>query len=140
IAVFIGCTRRAARDSLGRLERAGFIRCRHTKVESGQDGWRRIYLLSTDSPLFQGLIDVDFGSVEHISRYQMRTFRDRHKSQFIPSDSLRNRAIPPAQRQGEHDSPSHKPRGNTVPPSRGNTVPPEGEHSSSYEGEHSSSP
>lgn len=144
LAVFVGCTRRAARDSLGRLERAGYVRCRHTKVESGQSGWRRIYLLSAESPLFQGLIEVDFDTDEQISRYQMRTFRDRHEGPFIPSDSLRNRPNQPIHRQegvqGEHGSSCPGGRGNTVPPARGNTVPPEGEHGSSCGEEHGSSP
>lgn len=144
IAVFAGCTRRAARESLGRLERAGFIRCRDTRVESGRSGWKRIYLLSPESPLVQGLIEVDFSTVEQISRFQMRTFRDREKAGFVPSDSrrrLRQRPTKetPGRAEGERGS-SPAGRGNEVPPPRGNEVPPEGERGSSLEGERGSSP
>lgn len=104
LAVFVGCTRRAIQESLRRLERAGYIRCRETKVESGQNGWKRVYLLSAESPLFRGLIEVDFNTVERISRYQMRTFRDRHATEFIPSDSLRHRKNQPAHKQDEPGS------------------------------------
>lgn len=147
IAVFVGCTRRAVRESLGRLERAGFVRCRDTRVESGRSGWKRIYLLSPESPLVQGLIEVDFSTVEQISRFQMRTFRDREKAGFVPSDSrrlLRQKAAKarqetPGRAEGERGS-SPAGRGNEVPPPRGNEVPPEGERGSSLEGERGSSP
>jgi len=146
IAVFAGCTRRAVRESLGRLERAEFIRCRDTRVESGRSGWKRIYLLSEESPLTRGLIEVDFSTVEEISRFQMRTFRDRNAAGFVPSDSqrtlrqkLKDKQETAGHGEGEHCS-SLEGRGNTVPPPRGNTVPPEGEHCSSPEGEHCSPP
>lgn len=140
LAVFAGCTRRAIQESLGRLERAGYIRCRDTQVESGQSGWRRIYLLSADSPLFQGLIEVDFSTVEQVSRYQMRTFRDREKATFIPSDSLRYRCKPPAHGQGERGS--HSPQGsaNEVHTQGANEVHTEGERGSHPEGERGSHP
>ncbi len=143
LAVFAGCTRRAVRESLGRLERAGYIQCRQTQVESGQNGWCRIYLLSDESPLMRGQIEVDFATVEQISRYMMRTFRDRHDSTFVPSDSVRYRdsklSYP---QQGEHGSSCGEDRGNMVPPAKqGEPCSPcEGEHGSSCEGEHGSSP
>ena len=147
IAVFVGCTRRAVRESLGRLERAGFVRCRDTRVESGRSGWKRIYLLSPESPLVQGLIEVDFSTVEQISRFQMRTFRDREKAGFVPSDSrrlLRQKAAKARQESAGHSEgeprSSSEGRGNLVPPPRGNHVPPEGEPRSSSEGEPGSSP
>ncbi len=147
IAVFVGCTRRAVQESLGRLERAGFVRCRATKVESGRSGWKRIYLLAPESPLVRKLIEVDFSTVEEISRFQMRTFRDRNAAGFVPSDAHRVlRAKQKAKQQesagqgeGERGS-SSEARVNVVHPPRVNVVHPEGERGSSSEGERGSSP
>lgn len=139
IAVFVGCTRRAVQESLRRLERAGFIRCRPTRVESGRSGWQRIYLLAEASPLVQGVIEVDFSTVEEISRFQMRTFRDRQQAGFVPSDSRTRKAKTAARGKGEPGSPS-KAGVNLVRPPRVNDVRPKGEPGSPSEDEPGSPP
>lgn len=140
LAVFACCTRRAVQESLRRLERAGFIRCRETRVESGRSGWQRIYLLSEESPLAKGMITVDFDTVEKISRFQMRTFRDRGEAGYLPSDSLtRRKKKNPGQGGGEPGS--HSPLGvNQVRTTGANLVRTEGEPGSHYEGEPGSHP
>lgn len=138
LAIFAMTTRRTVRESLSRLERAGYIRVRACKVESGASGWNRIYLLSPDSPLVKQQIEVDWGVPEVISRFQMRTYSRRDESSYVPSDA-RSRDKDAAQGQEEPGSPlpstPNEGRGNLVPPTRGNQVPGEGEPGSSYEGE-----
>lgn len=146
IAVFVGCTRRAVHESLARLQRAGFLRCRATTVESGRSGWCRIYLLAAESPLVQGEIEVDFGTAEVISRHQMRTYRDRHRSPFVPSDSLRHRQNHPARIPQPRAAPDTEPteagegRVNTVHTPGVNHVRTGGEQGSHSQGEPRSHP
>ncbi|MGH3097914.1 MAG: hypothetical protein ACRDMV_18180 [Streptosporangiales bacterium] len=140
LAVFAGCTRRAVRESLGRLERAGFIQCRETRLETGTSGWKRIYLLADESPLVKGLIEVDFSTVEDVRRFEMRTFRDRYEGGYVPGDSRSKLTMKTAAQGQEEPRSPWQGRGNEVPPTRGNEVPPTGERGSSYEGERGSSP
>jgi hypothetical protein len=124
LAIFAMTTLRTVRESLDRLERAGYIRVRPCVVESGAAGWNRIYLLSKDSPLVKGLFEVDWSEPEKIERFAMRTFSRRDESAYIPSDSPRAKPKTAAQGTPEPGSaPPVAPR-NLVPGRTRNQVPP----------------
>jgi len=138
LAIFAMTTMRTVRESLARLERAGYIRVRPCNTENGSHGWNRVYLLSPDSPLVKGIIEVDWSEPEEIKRFEMRTFSRRDESAYVPSDSprLKKTAGQSTPEPGSGDVGTRfRVRGNQVPGTGGNQVPGTGEPGSGYGGE-----